>query len=110
MKLINKQIVVVWNDSSQREFYGTPTGIVKSYDEERDLYRVEHVEPDGHITTNDYAPEELSQSLLLRLLSKAQQNKIERIITLQQLKQKHYVMYCIMWMCISTLSMYWLLA
>ena len=108
--MINKKVVVVWNDSSQREFYGTPTGIVKSYDRKKGLYRVEHVEHDGHITTNDYAPEELSQSLLLRLLSKAQQNKIESIITLQQLKQKHYVMYCIMWMCISTFSMYWLLA
>ena len=108
--MINKEVVVIWSDSSQREYYGTPTGIVKSYDKEKNLYLVEHVEPSGHIADFYYAPKELSRSLLLRLFSKAQQNKIEMILTLQQLKQKHYVMYCIMCMCISTLSMYWLLA
>ena len=100
---------MVWNDSSQREFYGTPTGIVKSYDRKKGLYRVEHVEHDGHITTNDYAPEELSQSLLLRLLSKAQQNKIERILRVRGSIIRHKKLYYIMCVGIGILSTYCLL-
>ena len=91
-----------------------PTGIIKSYDPQTHLYKVEHVEDSGLAHHAYYTEEEFSRSLLLRLLSKAQQNKIERILTLNHkirtLKNNRYKLYCMMWMCVSTLSMYYMVS
>ena len=97
---------MTWNTSVQRECYGTPVGIVESYDEKTKLYLVRHHEEEaGCITRGRYTSDELSRSLLLRLFSKAQQNKIEIILNLNQTK----IMYYIIGVCMGVFSMYcWL--
>lgn len=111
---MGKTVVVTWGNKFSRECYGTPTGIIKSYDAETHLYKVEHVEESGLAHHAYYTEDEFSRSLLLRLLSKAQQNKIETMLTLNHkiraVKNNYYKLYCMMWVGVSTLSMYCLLS
>jgi len=111
-KIVGKTVVVTWDNKFSRECYGMPTGVIKSYDPQTHLYKVEHIEKSGLAHHAYYSEDEFSRSLLLRLVSKAQQNKIETMLSLihkiNTLKNNHYKLYCMMWMCVSTLSMYYL--
>jgi len=107
-RLIGKRVVVIWRGSHERECYGTPEGVVTHYDYDKALFTVRHIEPDGLETINTYAREELSTSLLLRSVSKAQQNKIERILSVRSSIRRHSKLYYVMCVCVSTLSMYYL--
>ena len=100
---VGKKVIIIWTSSLERECYGTPIGVVKSYNKDNGLYLVETDEGDGCITTGYYSEDEISQSLLLRLVSKAQQNKIERILNLNQTK----IMYYTIGMCIGMFSLYY---
>ena len=108
-RLIGKKVVVIWSSSHERECYGMPTGVIAGYDFDKGLYTVHHIEPDGLETINCYAPEELSTSLLLRSISKAQQNKIERILRVRGSIIRHKKLYYIMCVGIGILSTYCLL-
>lgn len=94
-----QRVVVVWNSQHERDCYGTPSGTIKTFDSESKLYLVEHIETDGLKTTGYYTSNEISTSPLLRAVSKAQQNKIERIISLgnhSSMKHiKHYLSVCV---------------
>ena len=107
--MIGKKVVVIWSGSHERECYGMPTGVITDYDFDKCLYTVEQIEPDGLVTINSYCPEELSTSLLLRSVSKAQQNKIERILRVRSSILRHRKLYYIMCICIGILSTYYLL-
>jgi len=111
-KIVGKTVVVTWDNKFSRECYGMPTGIIKSYDPQTHLYKVEHIEKSGVAHHAYYSEDEFSRSLLLRLVSKAQQNKIERILSLSHkintVKNNHYKLYCIVCVCVSILSMYYL--
>jgi len=111
-KIVGKTVVVTWDNKLSRECYGMPTGIIESYDPQTHLYKVEHIEKSGVAHHAYYSEDEFSRSLLLRLLSKAQQNKIERILSLSHkintVKNNHYKLYCIVCVCVSILSMYYL--
>ena len=105
-RLIGKKVVVIWRGSHERECYGTPEGVVTNYDYDKALFTVRHIEPDGLETINTYAREELSTSLLLRSVSKAQQNKIERILRVRSSIIRHKKLYYIMCVGIGILSMF----
>ena len=109
-KLIGKKVIVIWSTKHQRECYGTPEGIITGYDFDTGLYTVQHIESDGLQMLNSYAPEELSTSLLLRLVSKAQQNKIETILKIKRRVKENKKLYYMLGTGIGILSLYLLLA
>ena len=97
--VIGQRVIIVWSSHHERDCYGTPTGVIKAYDSDRQLYLVEHIESDGLKTTGYYSADEMSSSPLLRAVSKAQQNKIETIIRVTNSSSirriEHYLSACI---------------
>ena len=97
--VIGQRVIIVWTSQHERDCYGTPTGVITAYDSVRQLYLVEHIEPDGIRTTGYYSADEMSSSPLLRAVSKAQQNKIETIIRVTNSSSirriNHYLSVCV---------------
>jgi hypothetical protein len=100
---IGKKVTVIWNDHNQRDCYGTPTGTITDYDPSTHLYTVEHHEHDGTKSRGYYTADEISTSPFLRAVSKAQQNKIERILNVtNNMNMKHIKKV----LCVCVLSVY----